>query len=123
MVLTGTVIRGDGRGRRLGFPTANLTLSEDLTPPAEGVYACQARIQPDATIYKGALHVGPRPTFAGAQPSIEVHLLDFSDRDLYDEHLELTGLIFIRPVKKFSSVEELISAIQDDCERVRQLLS
>ena len=80
--IRGVVVRGDGRGKGLGFPTANLEVSasDKLIPPS-GIYAVRGVLKRGT--YVGALHLGPRPTFAGARPSIELHLLDF-EGDLYD---------------------------------------
>ena len=75
----GKVVTGDGRGHELGFPTANLLLDSHKHKPLDGVYACLARVEHDPTIYKAVLHVGPRPTFPGSMPTVEVHLMDVKD--------------------------------------------
>ena len=79
----GVVVRGDGRGKDLGFPTANLQVAErDKLVPPQGIYAVKG-VLPSGT-YVGALHLGPRPTFKGSPPTIELHLLDF-EADIYGE--------------------------------------
>ena len=85
----GVVVRGDGRGRQLGFPTANLSVGEreKLIPP-QGIYAVRALLR--SGTYAGALHLGPRPTFEGSPPTIELHLLDF-EGDLYGEESASTS--------------------------------
>ena len=79
--IRGLVVRGDGRGKELGFPTANLAVdgSDKLIPPP-GIYAVRGVLRRGT--FSGALHLGPRPTFQGSPPTIELHLLDF-DGDLY----------------------------------------
>ena len=106
--LTGVVVRGDGRGRSLGFPTANLRVtSDDKLVPAAGIYACWASVWPARSErWMGALHIGPRPTFPGAEPTIEVHLLDY-DGDLYGSTLHLDLVERLRDVDAFGSVEAL----------------
>jgi len=119
--ITGIIIKGDGRGRALGFPTANLQLTQP-TSFSPGVYAGWAHLNDDTTWYRGAIHIGPRPTFLGASATVEVHLLDFHDRDLYGQTLTCTNVTYLRPVKKFESVEALVAAIQADCDEVRRIL-
>ena len=118
--LTGTVIRGDGRGQGLGFPTANLRVAgPDKLIPADGVYACFATI-PEGR-FKGALHIGDRPAFPGAKASVEVHLLDFS-ADLYGRVVRLDLIEYLRPVGAFGSVAALVRQMRDDVARTRDLL-
>jgi riboflavin kinase/FMN adenylyltransferase len=108
----GIVVRGDGRGRELGFPTANLDVPEGLLVPPDGVYAggCRDRL--------AAVSIGTNPHFDGVERRVEAHLLDF-DGDLYDQRLlvELWGLL--REQRRFDSLEELIAAIDHDVERTR----
>jgi riboflavin kinase/FMN adenylyltransferase len=127
----GDVVAGDGRGRTIGVPTANLDLHHELHPPA-GVYACRARIvtregeTEDPRRHLAVANVGVRPTFAGqdgakpARPLVEVHLLDFSG-DLYGRHLELEFLDFLREERRFPGVDALRTAIAADIERARAL--
>jgi len=120
--LTGKIVRGDGRGRQLGFPTANIQLPTSVALPAAGVYAGVARLENDTAMHVAAIHVGPAPTFERERQTLEVHMLDFPDRDLYDERLSTQIQHHIRDIEKFASVDELVVAIEDDCEQARQLL-
>lgn len=118
--MTGTVVRGEGVGRRLGFPTANLQLDhEDKLLPREGIYAVRAELH--GRRLDGVLHLGPRPTFPGLAPSIELHLFDFQG-DLYGErvHVEFAGRI--RDVNRFASTEALVAAMVEDCVAARAVL-
>ncbi len=119
--LRGFVVRGDGRGRSLGFPTANLQVesAEKLLPPP-GIYAVRAILR-SGTV-DGALHLGPRPTFRGSSPTIEVHLLDF-DGNLYGEQIRLDLIAPLRPVTAFGSVEELIRQMERDVAEARRVLA
>ena len=104
--LTGTVVPGDGRGRELGFPTANLRVDDqDKLVPAEGIYACHATVP--AGRFMGALHIGPRPTFPGAGTAVEVFLLDF-EGELYGCDIRLELVERLRPVAAFASASELV---------------
>ncbi len=117
----GPVIRGDGRGRRLGFPTANIEApSPDKLLPREGIYAVRAFV--GGAPRNGVLHLGPRPVFQDAPPSIEVHLFDF-DAELYGEEVRVDFCERLRDVHAFASVSELIAAIRADCEAARAVLA
>lgn len=115
----GLVVRGDGRGRRIGFPTANLAGFDPakLLPPA-GVYAVRAVLRRGS--WMGALHLGPRPTFQGATPSVEVHLLGF-EGDLYGEELRVDFIERIRGVTPFASARALAEQLRRDVARVREI--
>jgi riboflavin kinase/FMN adenylyltransferase len=118
--LEGTVVRGEGAGRKLGFPTANLALRHgDKLVPHEGIYAVRAAL-PDRYV-DGVLHLGPRPTFPGLPPSIELHLFDFDD-DIYGRRVRVDFHARIRDIAKFANVKQLISAMGADCEQARELL-
>jgi riboflavin kinase/FMN adenylyltransferase len=116
----GLVVRGEGRGRTLGFPTANLavTSSGKLIPPA-GIYAVRGLLRRGP--YAGALHIGPRPTFRGSPPSIELHLMDF-EGDLYGEEVRVDFIRYLREVRPFATVEALIGQMRDDVELAGRLL-
>jgi riboflavin kinase/FMN adenylyltransferase len=108
----GPVIHGLGRGKDLGFPTAN------IRPPAgrkllpkQGIYAVRASLRTE--IVEGLLHLGPRPTFAGSPPSIELYLLDF-DRDIYGEDVQVDFVKRLRDVAPFATVAELIAQMKRD---------
>ena len=120
--LRGEVVRGEGKGRELGFPTANLRVDDpDKLLPREGIYAVCARLA-GGEPRRGVLHLGPRPTFEDLPETIELHLLDLSDRDLYGTTVEVEFREWIRPIKAFGSVEDLIAAMEEDCARARELL-
>jgi riboflavin kinase/FMN adenylyltransferase len=108
----GIVVRGDGRGRELGFPTANLDVPQDLLVPADGVYAGWAGGR------RAAVSIGTNPHFDGVERRVEGHLLDF-DGDLYGERLVLEIWSPIREQRRFESLEELVAAIGDDVDRTR----
>ena len=119
--LRGLVVRGDGRGRRLGFPTANLDVRDSRKLiPGKGIYAVRAKLP--AGTRDGALHIGPRPTFPGSRATIEVHLLDHS-ADLYGAELQLDLIERLRGVRSFASVAELVDRMDEDVRRVRRILA
>ncbi|NDJ34828.1 MAG: bifunctional riboflavin kinase/FAD synthetase [Chloroflexi bacterium] len=119
--LPGTVVEGAKRGRTIGFPTANLDISEERAVPARGVYAAQAHT-PDGT-YPAMVNIGLRPTFGDTVvTSVEAFLMDYSG-DLYGETLTLDFVARIRNEMKFSGVEALIAQIQQDVARGREILS
>ncbi len=119
--LRGMVVRGDGRGRRLGFPTANLELRDSRKlVPADGIYAVRVRLP--AVTWDGALHIGPRPAFPGSRATIEVHLLD-CDMDLYDAELQVDLIERLRSVRPFPSVAALVRRMSDDVRRARRVLA
>jgi riboflavin kinase/FMN adenylyltransferase len=118
--LEGTVVRGEGAGRKLGFPTANLQLRHaDKLVPHEGIYAVRAALRD--RYLDGVLHLGPRPTFPGLPPSIELHLFDF-EGDLYGRRIRVDFLDRIRDIAKFASVRDLVVAMEADCEAARSML-
>lgn len=119
--LTGTVVKGAGQGRRLGFPTANLDVTHpDKLIPHEGIYAVRAATR--ERFADGVLHLGPRPTFAGLPPSIELHLFDF-DQDLYGERVRVDFIARIRDIARFDSIDALVRAMEADCDAARRLLA
>lgn len=121
--MIGLVVHGDGRGTKMGFPTANLELHKESQKPADGVYACLANILPDDNVYKVVLHVGPRPTFKDALATVEVHLIGFPYCKLYGSEIKVFSLVYIREIKKFSSAEDLVLALTKDIKKAQQLLS
>jgi riboflavin kinase/FMN adenylyltransferase len=116
--LSGQVVRGDGLGRQLGFPTANLDVAGLILPPG-GVYAAHA--EAGGRNYRAVLNIGFRPTIAQPQPQlrVEAHLLDFSG-DLYGQELELFFVEKLRDEKKFGSVEELRRQIACDIKEATE---
>jgi len=117
--LEGTVVRGDGRGRGLGFPTANLATAKELLP-ASGVYAVKVRL--DGKYYDGVANLGSNPTFPGATGGVEVHLFDF-DQDIYGKPLRIYFMARLRGETRFSGPRELVAAIEQDVARSRTLLA
>lgn len=113
--LRGPVVRGEGRGSSLGFPTANIHVpDDDKLLPREGVYAVTATLRAGA--FRGVLHLGPRPMFHGSPPSIELHILDF-DRDIYGEEVRVDFCARLREIHRFATIDALVDAIRVDCDR------
>ena len=113
----GPVVHGMGRGRELGFPTANIRPpGGDKLLPASGIYAVRATLQSET--FDGLLHLGPRPTFAGSPPSVELYLLDF-EGDIYGELVRIEFLTRLRDVLPFRSAEELIRQMRADRDEAR----
>jgi riboflavin kinase/FMN adenylyltransferase len=119
--LSGTVLKGDGRGRKLGFPTANLEpAASKKVIPARGVYAVAAEVRGEHRY--GMANIGVRPTVgAGLPVMIEVHLFDY-DRDIYGETLHIAFLRRLREEKKFGSLEELTAQLHRDMEAARRTI-
>lgn len=117
--LEGTVAAGDGRGRTIGVPTANLSIWEEQLLPAKGVYATWAVLGDDR--YMAATNIGLRPTFAGEKMTVEAHLLDFSG-DIYGETVELLFQKRLRAEKRFQGLEALVAQIDKDIAATRCLL-
>ena len=114
--LGGEVVRGAGRGRTLGFPTANVRMDLRL-PLAPGVYVCRARVGPAE--YRAVVNAGVRPTFGETELAVEAHLLDFSG-DLYGQRINLTFLRRLREERRFPSVEALREQIVADVAAARR---
>ena len=119
--ILGEVIEGDKRGRKIGFPTANILLN-NLIKPDFGVYAVKIDYNNDT--YDGIANFGVRPTFdkTKSQPILEVHLFNFSD-NLYGKEIVISFVDFIRKEKKFNGLESLKSQIQLDINTAKDLLS
>lgn len=115
--IRGQVIRGAGRGRHLGFPTANLDGITTLVP-AEGIYA--GRVTIGERLLPAAISLGPNPTFDDGRRKVEVHVLDF-DGWLYDRELEVDFVDRLRDIRRYASVEELLVQMQRDVAATRQL--
>ena len=118
---TGLVVRGDQRGRQVGFPTANLEV-EPLLLPKDGVYAVIARVidEPEAPLLQGVANLGNRPTFDAGR-SVEVHLFGF-DGDLYGKRVRVGFAARIRGEAKFDDVEALRDQIDRDCDEAKNAL-
>lgn len=117
--MAGTVVTGEKRGRTIGFPTANLKVSDEYVLPKEGVYA--VRIRYENEWYNGMLNCGYKPTFHENREelTIEVHIFDFN-QDIYGEQIIVEWRKRIRDEKKFTSVEELTKQLSADKQRVIQ---
>jgi riboflavin kinase / FMN adenylyltransferase len=114
-LLEGPVVEGDGRGRTLGFPTANIVPSDDLVIPGHGVYAAFADGQP------AAVNVGIRPTFeTGRGLLVEAYLIDF-EGDLYGKTLRIAFVARLRGERRFPGVEDLVAQMHRDVEAAREL--
>lgn len=116
--LIGEVVSGDGRGRALGFPTANLQTPQLL--PASGVYAARARI--DGVDHQAAVHLGPAPTFEHSHHGPEVYVLNF-DGDLYGRRLGVKLIRRIRGTERFADAAALVERMRRDVREVRSVLA
>jgi len=122
--LDGLVVPGQGRGRGIGFPTANVDTLNELRPAA-GAYAVRAGVMDQGhvhTWWAGAANIGVKPTFGGNEVTIEVHLLDFSG-DLYGKPLRIQFVERLRAEQRFASVSELSLQIRRDVEAARELIA
>jgi len=120
--LQGIVIRGDGRGRKIGVPTANIDYPHEKIVPALGIYAGWAYV--DDKRHRAAISIGINPTFTPDRqvPSVEAYILDF-DEDIYGEQLKIEFIARLRDELKFDSVETLVEQIWRDVEETRKLLN
>lgn len=121
--IEGPVLHGEKRGRELGYPTANMSIT-GLHPPRFGVYAVLVDVLsgPSAGTWHGAASVGIRPMFGDNLPNIETFLFDFTG-DLYGTHLSVALVDFLRPEERFDSLDALIDQMDLDCRRARDILS
>ncbi|QYX57711.1 bifunctional riboflavin kinase/FAD synthetase [Roseovarius sp. SCSIO 43702] len=121
--IDGPVIGGEQRGRKLGYPTANMSI-EGLHPPRFGVYATEVDVRdgPHMGRYLGASSIGVRPMFNGEVANLETFLFDFSG-DLYGAHLSVALVDYLRPEETFESLEAFIVQMDADCDRAREVLA
>jgi riboflavin kinase/FMN adenylyltransferase len=121
--IVGEVIRGDQRGRDLGYPTANMSI-EGRHPPKFGVYAVKADVLngPHAGSYTGAASIGVRPMFGENVPNCETFIFNFKG-DLYGAEISVALVDFLRPELKFDSLEALITQMDADCSKAREILA
>lgn len=117
--VSGEVVHGEKRGRKIGFPTANLAIWPQQIIPQHGVYACWATLGDET--FMAVTNIGNRPTFAGQGVTVEAHLLDF-ERDIYGQQVTLTFVARLRGEVKFSGIDALISQIRQDVEDGRRVL-
>src|SRR5437867_10532596 len=117
--ILGTIVSGDNRGKKIGFPTANLSAHNEQFPP-NGVYFVQAKL--DGVMYPGVANLGYRPTVdtGKSERILEIHLFDF-ERNIYGKDLEVRFIRYLRPEKKFESVEALARQIDLDVKQAREL--
>ena len=121
--IDGEVIRGDQRGRLLGFPTANMSIT-GLHPPKFGVYVVKVDVLtgPHAGEYGGAASMGVRPMFGENLPNLESYLFDFKG-DLYGEQLSVALIDYLRPEARFGDMEALVAQMDTDCAQARGVLA
>ncbi|MCB2128679.1 MAG: bifunctional riboflavin kinase/FAD synthetase [Rhodobacteraceae bacterium] len=121
--IEGEVLHGDKRGKGLGFPTANMAVT-DLHLPKLGVYAVRVDVLtgPHKGSHDGAASLGVRPMFGENQPNLETFIFDFAG-DLYGEHLSVALVDYLRPELKFDGLAALIDQMNADCDRARAILA
>lgn len=119
--LSGPVVHGDGRGRHINIPTANIQYPGSKLLPANGIYACRIWVGQES--HAAATNIGYNPTFTPDKriANVEAHLLDF-DRDLYGEHVTLEFVSRLRDEMRFDSVDALLRQIQGDIEQTRRII-
>ncbi|HLV09863.1 MAG TPA: riboflavin kinase, partial [Halanaerobiales bacterium] len=110
--INGKVIKGAGRGKKLGFPTANLKTETQYVLPPSGVYATYVLLR--GKRYRSITNFGNKPTFSDNVYSIEVHILDYANLEIYGENLSIELIDFIRPEMTFNSSKELANQIKKD---------
>lgn len=121
--IEGEVVRGDQRGRELGYPTANMLIG-GLHPPKFGVYAVNVEVRSGdhQGTYNGVASLGIRPMFKGDVPNLETFIFDFAG-DLYGTHLSVALVAYLRPEAKFDSLNALIAQMDKDSERAKSILN
>jgi riboflavin kinase / FMN adenylyltransferase len=117
--ILGTVVRGEHLGKKIGFPTANLSAHSEQFPP-NGVYFAQATL--NGVIYPGVVNLGYRPTVSSGKSErvLEIHLLDF-DHEIYGKDIEVRFVRYLRPEQKFENLDALTRQIEFDVQQARQL--
>ena len=121
--IDGVVVRGDQRGREIGYPTANLEPLPWSAVPADGVYAGRL-VRPDGSRLPAAISIGTNPTFAGRERRVEAYVVDAAPGlDLYGEHVGLTFASRLRETLRFDGVEPLVEQMGRDVEHTRQVLA
>ena len=121
-MVTGKVVAGDGRGRSLGFPTANLDVEGDIRRIVEtGVYAATAFWAGAGMEHPAVVNVGVRPTFSSGELAVEVHIIDFAG-DLYGKTLRVRTVEKLRDERRFPSLDTLVQQLGKDVERAREVI-
>jgi riboflavin kinase/FMN adenylyltransferase len=122
-VVRGVVVRGDQRGRELGYPTANVPTSQLTAAPADGVYAGRLRRLDTDETYPAAISVGTNPTFEGERDRrVESYVLDRDDLELYDVEVEVAFVERIRGMVRFDGVDALVATMAEDVVRAHEIL-
>jgi riboflavin kinase / FMN adenylyltransferase len=119
--LEGVVVRGDQRGRELGYPTANLLVPARAAVPADGIYAAWLIRERDGVRLPAAVSIGTNPTFSGKERRVEAFVLDF-EGDLYGERVSLDFADRLREQRTYQGIEPLIAQIAEDVEQTREVL-
>src|SRR5699024_948779 len=118
----GHIPRGDGRGRDLGFPTANMPVDESYAVPPDGVYAGWL-VTEDGRRLATAISVGTNPTFRGVERRIEAYAIDKTGLDLYGTYVRVEFIEQLRPMQSFDSVDDLVAQMADDVDTARAVLA
>ncbi len=119
--LTGKVIKGEGRGSKLGFPTANMKLPPEKVVPRRGVYI--VRVYENVRTFRGICNIGCKPTFQGEDILAETYILDEALPDLYQKEITISIHKFLRPEQKFVNAKQLRQQIALDIEKAKELLA
>ncbi|MGB4107239.1 MAG: bifunctional riboflavin kinase/FAD synthetase [Alphaproteobacteria bacterium] len=117
----GEIVKGDQRGRELGFPTANFALGETIHP-AYGVYAARVNLEGEKEWRDAAVNIGIRPMFEIPEAEVESYIFDFN-REIYGKTLRVQPVKHLRSEAKFNSIEELKMQMNDDCKQVQKILN
>jgi riboflavin kinase/FMN adenylyltransferase len=117
----GQAVRGDGRGRGLGFPTANLQVAVEKLMPPHGIYGATATVASQS--YHGLVHLGPRPTVGQDTVTVEIHLLDFPYRELYGESIRVAPEVNLRKVEAFPDLAAMVTQMEQDKQDYRQYIN
>jgi riboflavin kinase/FMN adenylyltransferase len=118
----GPVVEGDKRGRELGYPTANLQLSDRAAVPADGIYAGWL-VRASGERLPAAISIGTNPTFGGTTRRVEAYVLDRDDLELYGEHVAVDFVERLRDTLRFDGVDDLLAQMRTDVDQARALLS
>lgn len=119
----GTVIHGDKMGRQLGFPTANIAVSDiRKLIPVEGIYAIRVYLDRQSSPLNGVMSIGTRPTFNGADLRVEAHIFDFS-QEIYDKVIRVELISYIRANQKFDNIDALVAQMHKDSQEARTVLA
>lgn len=121
---SGTVVRGDQRGRELGFPTANLRVPTGFAVPADGVYAgwVRAHSGDEQGPWPAAISVGTNPTFDGEERRVESYVLDRTDLQLYGVEIDVDFVARLRGMERYDGLDALIAQMHTDCAEARRIL-